>query len=122
MKYSAKLNFVTVQESRDEIEVAGLVEICPEVAYISYSTSANTFIIEATDGKTVITRLGPDGYTMVLEENRPHVLRMTDMAVDVTAKKLNIARGEGELELYAEYALGNDKNVTKLYIKATYGK
>ena len=122
MKYSAKLNFVTVQEGRDEIEVAGLVEVCPEVVYISYSTSANTFILEATDGKTVITRLGSDDYTMVLEENRPHVLRMTDMAVDVTAKKLNIARDDGVIELYAEYSLGNDTHVTKLYIKATYGK
>lgn len=118
MKVSANLNFVTVQGGRDEIDVVGLVEVCPDVVYVGYCTTANTFILEIEDGRTTIMRLGPDSYTMTLEENRPHLLRMNNMAVDVITQKLRFKQSKSRLELYAEYSLGNDPTLTKLFIKA----
>ena len=118
MKVSAKLNFVTVQGGRDEIEVVGIVDVCPDVVYISYSTSANTFLLEIEDERLTITRFGPDSYSMILEETHPHILRMGSMAVDVYTQKLRFKQSKTKLELYAEYSLGGDPTPTKLSIKA----
>lgn len=123
MKTSVKISII---EKNDEVSAIflGTIEYRPEGYYLEYDDgNENHCIIGYSKGVATITKTSEPAYTLILEEERPHLFNISTPFGEINAyaypTKVSSRKNKGIITLTLQYELtiGNEKLRQELKMK-----
>ncbi len=123
MKIPATIDFVTLQNGREEFTADGFVELKDSSVRISYVADSYSLSVEYRAGVVTVIRSGEHSYKAFFCEGRETVFETAGFSLPLFTEKLRFKAGEHRVHLSAKYSLGGkNSDATTVILHAEYYK